>query len=271
MKTKVLSHPYLHIAVFAALSFNAVAFAQGPSAPASDTSSVAAELPDAPSAQVAQQQEVQSPSKPSDHAQINPIGLLSPRYVSGQPLSVHDKFEIYIHKAYAPGSVIYPAFSAGFRMAFPINDYPREWKDGMGAFGRNYSDTVARRTAKTTAEFMTQVAFHEDPRYARSTSTNGFARLGHAIGATFIDKSDSGHNMLAISTFTGAAAGSFVGMGYLPDGYNDAHHAGTRMLGSIGGKAFSNALVEFEPQWGPVLQKLHIPHLLPAWWTTDHK
>lgn len=83
------------------------------------------------------------------------------------------------------------------------------------------------------------------------------------MNVTFADKSDSGHNMLAVSTFTGAAAGSFVGMGYLPDGFNDVHHAGTRMLGSIGGRAISNALVEFEPLWGPIVQKLHVPRLLP--------
>lgn len=271
MRTKALSHPYLHIVVFAIFSLSGMAFGQGSSLQTQDTSTAVSQLPDVPRAQVVQQSSDSSSAKQHDHTQINPIGLLSPRFITGQPLTVHDKFEIYIHKAYSPGAVIYPAFSAGFRMAFPNNNYPPEWKDGIGAFGRNYGDTVARRTAKTTAEFVTQVTFQEDPRYARSTSTNGFVRLGHAISTTFVDKSDSGRNMLALSTFTGAAAGSFVGMAYLPDGFNDAHHAGTRMLGSIGGKAISNVLVEFEPQWGPIVQKLHIPHLLPEWWTPEHR
>jgi hypothetical protein len=243
------------------------------SSPTSDgVSSSAADLPDAPSTQVAQEPSSSKPApKQDDHTRLNPIALLSPRLINGQPMTAHDKFEIYIHKTYSPAAVIYPLFGTGIKMARPNQDYPPEWQDGMGAFGRNYGDTVARRTAKTTAEFATQVIFHEDPRYARSTSTNPIVRIGHAIGWTLVDKSDSGHSMLAVSTFTGAAAGSFVGMAYLPDGFNDVNHAKSRMLGSIGGKAISNALIEFEPTWGPIARKIHIPRLLPDWWTPDHK
>jgi hypothetical protein len=77
--------------------------------------------------------------------------------------------------------------------------------------------------------------------------------------------------MLAVSTFTSAAAGSFVGMAYLPDGYNDASHAEQRMARAIGGRAISNILTEFEPAWGPFARKLCIPKLLPEWWVPDHK
>lgn len=236
-------------------------------------SSSSPDLPDAPSAQAAQtpSSSVPAPKQSVDHTRINPIALLSPRLINGQPLTAYDKLEIYIHKTYSPAAVIYPLFSAGIKMARPNQNYPPEWQDGMGAFGRNYGDTVARRTAKTTAEFTTQVLFHEDPRYGRSNSTNPLARIGHAVAWTLVDKSDSGHSMLAMSTFTGAAAGGFVGMAYLPDGFNDLNHAKSRMLTSIGGKAASNVLIEFEPTWGPIARKIHLPHILPEWWTPDHK
>jgi len=141
----------------------------------------------------------------------------------------------------------------------------------MGAFGRNYGNEVAERTAKTSAEFATQALLHEDPRYKRSDSNNLVMRIGHAVGWTLFDESDSGHRELAYSTFTGAAAGSFVGMAYLPDGFNTATKAQQRMLEQIGGHAMGNVLIEFEPTWGPIAKKLRIPRILPEWWTPEHK
>jgi hypothetical protein len=131
-------------------------------------SSSRADLPDAPSPQAnASQQGTQASLQEEDHTHINPIDLLSPRLTSGVPLSTHDKFEIYIHKTYSPAAVVFPLFATGIKMANPNDKYPREWQDGMGAFGRIYGDTVARRTATATAEFSTQALLHEDPRYER--------------------------------------------------------------------------------------------------------
>lgn len=239
---------------------------------ADSSSSISTDLPDAPAPQASQSQsQTAVPAKQNDHTRINTIALLSPRLINGQPLTVHDKFDIYIHKTYSPAAVIFPLIGSGLKMANPNQKYPREWQDGMGAFGRNYGDAVARRTSETSAAFATQALFHEDPRYGRSTSTNPIARVGHAIFWTFVDKSDSGHSMPAISTFTGAAAESFVGMAYLPDGYNDVSHADSRMFSAIAGHAASNILIEFEPTWGPLARKLHIPRILPEWWTPDHR
>ena len=236
------------------------------------TSAAAETLPDAPSAQIeASQQADTSVVKQKSETHINPISLLSPRLISGAPLTAQDKFEIYIHKTYSPAAVIYPLFGAGIKMARPNNKYPEEWQDGAGAFGRNYGNAVAQRTAKTTAEFATQVLLHEDPRYERSDSTSPLLRVGHAVGWTLFDKNDSGHRTLAVSTFTSAAAGGFVGMAYLPAGYDDATHAEQRMLAGIGGRAISNLITEFEPTWGPYARKLRIPKLLPEWWISDHK
>jgi hypothetical protein len=250
--------------------------ATGPIHPVSSavasTSVTAETLPDAPSAQIsAAQQADRSAAKQKDETHINPIPLLSPRLISGVPLTAHDKFEIYIHKTYSPAAVVYPLFGAGIRMARPNKNYPEEWQDGMGAFGRNYGNAVAQRTAKTTAEFGTQVLLHEDPRYQRSDSTNPILRVGHAVGWTFFDKDDSGRPMFAASTFTSAAAGGFVGMAYLPDGYNDVTHAEQRMAIGISGRAISNILTEFEPTWGPWARRVRIPKLLPEWWAPDHR
>jgi hypothetical protein len=156
-------------------------------------------------------------------------------------------------------------------MANPKSTYPKDWKDGAGAYGRNYGLQIATRTSRNTAEFMTQVIMHEDPRYLRSTSTNPLSRTAHALVLTFVDKSDSGKTRIAYSHFTGAAAGGFVGMGILPDGFNDVTHAEQRTASEFGSFAISNLLTEFQPEWGPWAQKLRIPKILPAWWVPEHK
>ena len=231
----------------------------------SSSSSSTDSLPDAPLPQGQQDQS----ADPGKHT--NQFPLLPPRLVALVPLTTQDKLHIYVHRTFGPPAVILPAITSGIAMANPKSTYPKDWKDGAGAYGRNYGFQIATRTSRNTAEFMTQVVMHEDPRYLRSTSTNPLTRTAHALVLTFVDKSDSGKTRIAYSHFTGAAAGGFVGMGILPDGFNDVTHAEQGMAHELGSFAISNLLTEFQPEWGPWAQKLRIPKILPAWWVPEHK
>jgi hypothetical protein len=91
-------------------------------------------------------------------------------------------------------------------------------------------------------------------------------RFFHAISYTFVDRTDSGRRTLAFSNFAGAAGGGFVGMAYLPDGFNDVTHAEQRTLTEFMALGISNILGEFAPQLAPIVHNLHIPQILPAWW-----
>jgi hypothetical protein len=231
----------------------------------SSSSSSTDSLPDAPLPQGQQDQS----ADPAKHT--NQFPLLPPRLNSLVPLTTADKLHIYVHRTFGPPAVIVPAVTSGIAMANPKSTYPKDWKDGAGAYGRNYGLQIATRTSRNTAEFMTQVVMHEDPRYLRSTSTNPLSRTAHALVLTFVDKSDSGKTRIAYSHFTGAAAGGFVGMGILPDGFNDVTHGEQRAASEFGSYAISNLLTEFQPEWGPWAQKLRIPKILPAWWVPEHK
>jgi hypothetical protein len=155
-------------------------------------------------------------------------------------------------------------------MLNPPSHYPRDWKDGSDAFGRLYGYKVADRTSRETAQFLTGFLLHEDPRYQRSTGTNPLRRTLHALAFTVFDKTDSGRTTLAASNFASAAAGGFVGMGILPDGYSDLTHAEQRMASEFLQIAIGNIATEFEPQWGPWAKKLRLPKILPAWWVPQH-
>ena len=225
-------------------------------------------LPDAP-APHGQEQNQYPPASPIAGAHLNQFPLLPPG-LTRSPLTASDKLKIYIHKTYGPPAVILPTFTTGLQMANPKSTYPREWKDGAGAFGRNYGYRVADHTSRDTAQLLTDILLHEDPRYLRSTSTNPLGRTVHALAFTIFDKTDSGRTTFAAGNFASAAAGGFVGMGILPDGYNDMTHAEQHMATELGSIAIGNLLTEYEPLWGPWAKKLRIPKILPAWWVPQH-
>jgi hypothetical protein len=196
--------------------------------------------------------------------------LFNPLMKPSKPLTASQKFTLFEHRSFGPPAFVSPAISAGFRMARPRADYPRDWKDGAGAFGRLYGSTVATQASRHSAEFLTEAAFHYDPRYFPSRESNGVARVAHALAFVVVQRTDSGATSLALPHFAGAAAGGFVGMAYLPPGYNDLHHAGNRAASELLSIGVRNLAFEFAPELYPLERKLHIPRVVPAWWTSRH-
>jgi hypothetical protein len=181
----------------------------------------------------------------------------------GQPATavefgLSNKFSYYMTETYFNPSVFTaPAFHAGLRMTNPpgkgATQYPPDWRQGAEAYGRNYGDAFAERISFQTARFATGAIVREDPRYVPSSSRNIFARSLHAVSFTFVDRSDLGHRMPALSNFVGAAAGGFVGNTYLPAGFNDVTHGGQRATLRFGFAAGGNLFREFAPQMpGPL-------------------
>jgi hypothetical protein len=168
-----------------------------------------------------------------------------------------------------PQALVLPAAEAGIRTLSPPADYPPAWRRGPGGFGRQYGAALADRASKETARAVTAAILREDFRYRPSASKNVFARTFHAVGYTFIDRSDSGGHRLAVANFAGAAAGGFVGEYYLPRGYNDASHARTRVAFALGEIAGRYILKEFTPELRRAAVKLHLEHSIisvPEWW-----
>jgi hypothetical protein len=200
---------------------------------------------------------------------INPFPLL-PAPMTRRALTPGTKFDIYFHQAFGPPALVLPLFGAGLGMLNPRTNYPHDWRSGGQAFGKLYGDALAEATAKRTAIMLTSVLLHEDPRYRRSGSTNIGVRVFHALSSTVIDRTDSGRPTLAVANFAGAAAGGFVGMSYLPRGFNDITHAEQRAAMQFGTLAVSRLAAEFQPEWAPFVSRLHILKVLPEWWVPRH-
>jgi hypothetical protein len=142
----------------------------------------------------------------------------------------------------------------------------------MQGFGRQYGSSYGTKVAMNTGRYGASILLHEDFRYRPSLSTNVFARIGHAVAYTFVDKSDGGAPRLAIANFVGAAAGGFTPDAWLPDGFNNTAHGAKRMGTKFGGFAAQNVTREFAPEIFKVFQTLHLPLPrvpIPPWWTKD--
>jgi hypothetical protein len=238
-----------------------------PSAPAPATSST--QTKPATSATTPDNQ-----SKVSPPAQSPPIPaagdiFYAPLATSLEKQSFEEKLHSYAIVTFGPRALVAPALSAAILMARPPKAYPHDWRDGAGAFGRNYGSSLATGASLRTGRFWTGALLHEDFRYRPSTSWNPLARSFHAVAFTFVDKSDSGHNRLALANLIGAAAGGFVGELYLPPGYSNLSHAETRTAAVFGALAGQNLLREFAPEILRTTRKLHVPFPripVPAWW-----
>ncbi len=195
--------------------------------------------------------------------------LYAPVVTRRGPQSLHERFMDYAIVTVGPRSLFVPPAYAAIRMADPPGAYPRDWRLGAGAFGRNYGSALASRTSLETGRFLTGALLHEDYRYRASTSKNPLVRSLHALAFTFVDKSDSEHNRIAFANFVGAGASGFVGNLYLPAGFNDFSHAETRTAIAFGGFAAQNLLREFTPELLKATRQWHTPFPripLPAWW-----
>jgi hypothetical protein len=175
------------------------------------------------------------------------------------------KAEYFAYHSFGPGAIVGPLFWSALELARPPAHFPKDWRQGAGAFGRLYCGALAFQTAAQTGRFLTGAAFHEDPRYWRSSSLNPFARAMHAIAFTAFGKSDSGHTTLALSNFVASASAGFVGNAYLPRGYSDTTHAVNRMGIEFGSLAITNLAEEFTPEFRRLGNRLRLPgFMLPS-------
>jgi len=143
-------------------------------------------------------------------------------------------------------------------MAHPPDNFPHDWSDGPGAFGRIYGADLARHVTGGMAHFAVAAIDREDPRYYASMSTRSVPRFIHALMFTLVDRSDSGHRAVAVSNMAGSAAAGFVGMTFLPPGFNDTTHGYQRAAVEMSAFAAHNLVAEFSPEIVRVLHKLHV-------------
>jgi hypothetical protein len=59
-------------------------------------------------------------------------------------------------------------------------------------------------------------------------------------------------------------------MAYLPSGYDTVSRSGQRAISELGSVAAMNLAQEFAPELAPIFRRIHIPRIIPVWWTPLH-
>ena len=177
-----------------------------------------------------------------------------------KPLTLGDRFKLEARVTFGPSAFFVPAAEAGITMAHPPHNYPREWSDGAGAFGRNYGAELARHTAGGLTRFTVAAIDREDPRYYASSSNRYVPRAVHAMLFTVSNRNMAGHRTFALSNFAGAAGAGAIGMPYEPQGFDKIDHAAQRAALEFASFGFHNLTSEFSPEITAILVKMHMPH-----------
>lgn len=161
-----------------------------------------------------------------------------------QPLTVQEKFELYLDETYGPASWLASASTAGIRQWLGS---PPEWEQGMKGYGRRFASSMGESAIKNTVQFGVGAALREDPRYFPSARRGVVPRAWHAVSFTFAPRNDNGERTLGLSRIAGAATAGFVSNTWYPERLSDTSHAMSRTGITLGGDAAVNLFREFWP------------------------
>jgi len=175
---------------------------------------------------------------------IIPNARTAPEPKDYQSLTVAEKFAIARHDSLDPGAFLLAGFFAGKGQATGQNP---SFGQGAEGFAKRY---VASYADWTIGYHMTEGVFpsllRQDPRYFRKGSGGTWSRLKHAVGHTFVARSDSGRKTFNWSEVGGDATAVAISQAYYPDGRTPGAAAG-KLGVYLGMATASNILKEFWP------------------------
>lgn len=160
------------------------------------------------------------------------------------PLSVNGKLSFHAVSVAGPAGVLKTAAYAGVVHAMGV---PDEWRRGAAGYGMRLASAAGDTAIRHALAFGMDTALHQDPRYFGAKRHGFFPRLGHALGAVVVTRTDAGRNSLATSRLASALGAAFLSNQWYPDRLNTAR-AGFMQGGIIlGFDAGGNILSEFWP------------------------
>jgi hypothetical protein len=161
-----------------------------------------------------------------------------------QPLSVGGKALFHATNIasawFAPGVAAYSGI-------LQWRDSPPEWGQGWRAYGKRAASAAGASGVRNVFAFALDSSLHEDPRYSRASHGPIMRRLRHAIGYTFVTRTDSGGRRFATWRFGSAAGAAFVSNFWYPDRLNNFPEGVKDTATTIGGDVLLNIAKEFWP------------------------
>ena len=173
-----------------------------------------------------------------------------------EPLSAHQKFNLFLERTYSPYTFVSAAAEATWAQIWA--QWP-EYGGGMQGWGKRLgatlADTESRRFIQT---FFLSAVLCQDPRYFYSRKKGFFPRGWYAATRVLVTRNDDGDNTFNSSEFLGALFTSSLQNAYYPRSERTFGNTMNRFAGALGSDATSNLLREFWPDIRRIFRK-HAP------------
>ncbi len=184
--------------------------------------------------------------QPGTTASSLPLGAR--RVVIPQPWNDYtfdDRLHDYVKSLVGPAAIGKTLFGASLKQL--RGDVPAEWGTGAEGFGKALAFKYLDRVTSHTIEFGVGALLQEDPRYYPSTDKAFWARVGHAVKASFFVHTETGGERFAFGRFAGAYGSAALSNLWLPSGTGGLTHTFSKGSKSIGEDIGSNLFKEFWP------------------------
>ena len=180
------------------------------------------------------------------------MGTAGSQLLPYEPLTSHQKFELFTRRTYSP----FTFFSAAFDAAYAhVTDSWPDYGHGASGYGKRYGATIADAEARSFfMSFLFPAAFHQDPRYFSSPSTKFLPRLLYAASRVLITRSDSGNDTFNTSLLAGTAVTTALSNAYYPRPERTVGGSLNRFGGSLLGGVQTNVMREF---WPDMMRMFH--------------
>jgi len=163
---------------------------------------------------------------------------------SAPPLTLKERFQIYLRQTYSVPSMVVPA---GFAALEQATDSPKEW----GQDGKGYLNRLATQRGQfqfgSFCAFAVGTRLHEDPRFLPSGLYGTWPRTKYVIVKTLVARTDTGREQPAFANYAGALGAAFSPSTWLPRSENSLASSLKRSGKMLGMEVGVNMDVEFGP------------------------
>jgi hypothetical protein len=158
------------------------------------------------------------------------------------PMSVGQKFALFVNQSISPPYVLAAGVSAAYDQARNI---PKADGQGWDAYGTRYGSEIARASSNSFfGSFVFASVLHQDPRFFPQYRPSLWGSVKYSAARVFVTRTDSGRDTFNASGILGTVAAEALANSYLPTseqtGAKNAERIGTDLAWRFAGNMFKN-------------------------------
>jgi hypothetical protein len=158
-------------------------------------------------------------------------------------ITSRERVEWVVRGNVSPQSLAAGVFLGGWNTAFNV---PDEWHRTWSGFGKRYLDREGHIAVSNGMEASLGAAWHEDPRYFRSTASRPGDRVLHALRSAVVARRGD-HDAPAWARYAATVGSALVENSWLPPSATTGAMTSWRVGSAYIGRAVGNVWAEFWP------------------------